>query len=153
MVYAIGFITVETPVPGLLRRRPPAPTLRRLAEMSGGGYFEVTSPRDLAFTFERVADELHHQYAIGFTPEKLDNKMHDLQLERFYEPETIAGQLNMQDGPIKTFTLRGIKDSPPYHHDGRLLTLEDTVEFFNLVLQLKLTPDEKSNLVAFMRTL
>ena len=45
----------------------------------------------------------------------------------------------MQDGPIKTFTLRGIKDSPPYHHDGRLLTLDDTVEFFNLVLTLKLT--------------
>ena len=38
------------------------------------------------------------------------------------------------DGPIKTFPLRGIKDSPPYLHDGRLLTLEDTVEFFNLVL-------------------
>ena len=38
------------------------------------------------------------------------------------------------DGPIKTFTLRGIKDSPPYLHDGRCLTLEDTVEFFNLVL-------------------
>ncbi len=39
------------------------------------------------------------------------------------------------DGPIKTFPLRGIKDSPPYLHDGRLLTLEDTVEFFNLVLE------------------
>ena len=44
----------------------------------------------------------------------------------------------MPDGPIKTFTLRGIKDSPPYLHDGRLLTLADTVEFFNLVLGLKL---------------
>ena len=43
------------------------------------------------------------------------------------------------DGPIKTFPLRGIKDSPPYLHDGRLLTLEDTVEFFNLVLETKLT--------------
>ena len=79
--------------------------------------------------------------------------MHDLHLERFYEPEMIAGQRNIQDGPIKTFTLRGIKDSPPYHHDGRLLTLEDTVEFFNLVLELKLTQDEKASLVAFMRTL
>ena len=45
----------------------------------------------------------------------------------------------MPDGPIKTFTLRGIKDSPPYLHDGRLMTLDDTVEFFNLVLGLKLT--------------
>ena len=54
---------------------------------------------------------------------------------------------------IKTFSLRGIKDSPPYMHDGRLLTLEDTVEFFNLILSTKLTPQEKQDLVAFMRTL
>jgi len=57
------------------------------------------------------------------------------------------------DGPIKTFPLRGIKDSPPYLHDGRLLTLEDTVEFFNLLLELKLTDREKNDLVAFMRAL
>ena len=56
-------------------------------------------------------------------------------------------------GPIKTFTLRGIKDSPPYLHDGRCLTLEDTVEFFNLLLGTKLTKEEKSDLVAFMRQL
>ena len=49
--------------------------------------------------------------------------------------------------------LRGIKDSPPYLHDGRLLTLEDTVEFFNLILELKLTEQEKKDLVAFMRAL
>jgi len=57
------------------------------------------------------------------------------------------------DGPIKTFSLRGIKDSPPYLHDGRLLTLEDTVEYFNLILGTKLDPDEKSDLVAFLRVL
>ena len=57
------------------------------------------------------------------------------------------------DGPIKSFTLRGIKDSPPYLHDGRCLTLEDTVEFFNLVLELKLTKEEKQDLVAFLRQL
>ena len=56
-------------------------------------------------------------------------------------------------GPIKTFPLRGIKDSPPYLHDDRLLTLEDTVEFFNLILQLRLTSQEKKDLVAFMRVL
>jgi cytochrome c peroxidase len=54
---------------------------------------------------------------------------------------------------MKAFTLRGIKDSPPYLHDGRALTLEDSVEFFNLVLELKLTPEEKRNLVEFMRQL
>jgi len=56
-------------------------------------------------------------------------------------------------GPIKTFPLRGIKESPPYLHDGRLLTLEDTLEFFNLVLELHLNTEEKKDLVAFMREL
>jgi cytochrome c peroxidase len=79
-------------------------------------------------------------------PFYLDDKMHDLHLERFLKDEP-------GDGPIKTFTLRGIKDSPPYLHDGRLLTLEDTVEFFNLVGGLKLSDEEKKALVAFMRTL
>jgi cytochrome c peroxidase len=78
-------------------------------------------------------------------PAFLDHQMHDLHLDRFLnEPG---------DGPIKTFTLRGIKESPPYLHDGRCLTLEDTVEFFNLVLDLKLAKQEKSDLVAFMRAL
>ncbi|MDQ3775716.1 MAG: cytochrome B6 [Pseudomonadota bacterium] len=79
-------------------------------------------------------------------PSYLDHQMHDLHLERFLKDEP-------GDGPIKTFTLRGIKDSPPYLHDGRALTLEDTVEFFNLVMQLRLAPEEKRDLVAFMRQL
>jgi len=84
----------------------------------------------------------------------LDNNMHNLELERFYEPGHTANDLVMlPDGPIKTFTLRGIKDSPPYLHDGRLLTLADTVEFFNLVLSLKLTHQEKDDLVAYMLAL
>ncbi|EAQ77075.1 cytochrome c Hsc [Blastopirellula marina DSM 3645] len=83
-------------------------------------------------------------------PFYLDNQMHDLHLERFYEPEMISGQKNVAAGPIKTFTLRGIKDSPPYLHDGRLLTLDDTVEFFNLVQGSKLTQEEKADLVAFL---
>jgi len=58
-----------------------------------------------------------------------------------------------QQGPIKTFPLRGIGESPPYLHDGRLLTLEDTVEFFNLIGELKLSKREKQDLVAFMRAL
>jgi cytochrome c peroxidase len=82
-----------------------------------------------------------------------DNFMHDLRTERFYMPALINGRLADKDGPIKTFPLRGIKDTPPYLHDGRLLTLEDTVEFFNLVLELQLSEQEKRDLVAFMRTL
>jgi cytochrome c peroxidase len=75
-------------------------------------------------------------------PAYMDNAMHDLHLERFIKEGTT--------GPIKTFTLRGIKESPPYLHDGRCLTLDDSVEFFNLVLGLKLTKAEKHDLVAFM---
>jgi cytochrome c peroxidase len=84
----------------------------------------------------------------------MDNNMHDLKLERFYEiGQTSNGLVMLPDGAIKTFTLRGIKDSPPYLHDGRLMTLADTVEFFNLVLGLKLTQDEKDSLVAYMLAL
>jgi len=84
----------------------------------------------------------------------LDNNMHDLRLERFYQPGRTSNDLVMlPDGPIKTFTLRGIKDTPPYLHDGRLLTLADTVEFFNLVLGTKLTQAEKASLVAYMLAL
>jgi len=84
----------------------------------------------------------------------LDNNMHDLQLERFYRPGETRNDLVLQpDGPIKTFTLRGIKDSPPYLHDGRLPTLADTVEFFNLVLGLKLSAQEKDALVAYLLVL
>ena len=82
-----------------------------------------------------------------------DNLMHNLQAERFFKPRLINGMMASQDGPIKTFPLRGVKDSPPYLHDGRLLTLEDTVEFFNVVDRLKLTPEERRDLVAFMRAL
>ncbi|MET3132371.1 cytochrome c peroxidase [Oxalobacteraceae bacterium GrIS 1.11] len=82
-----------------------------------------------------------------------DNLMHNLKTERFYKPRMINGLMAVGDGPIKTFQLRGIKESPPYLHDGRLLTLEDTVEFFNLILETKLNAKEKTDLVAFMRTL
>jgi cytochrome c peroxidase len=86
-------------------------------------------------------------------PYYTDNLMHNLKVERFFKEVTINGRKASADGPIKTFPLRGIKDSPPYLHDGRLLTLEDTVEFFNLVLELKLNEQEKKDLVAFMRVL
>ena len=79
--------------------------------------------------------------------------MHNLQVERFYKPRMINGRMASADGPIKTFPLRGIKDSSPYLHDGRLLTLEDVVEFFNLVLATQLTAEEKMDLVVFLRAL
>jgi cytochrome c peroxidase len=86
-------------------------------------------------------------------PYYTDNLMHDLKTERFFKPELVNEAMEVGDGKIKTFTLRGVKDNPPYLHDERLLTLDDTVEFFNLVLGDKLTSEEKQDLVAFMRAL
>ena len=86
-------------------------------------------------------------------PYYTDNLAHNLKTERFFAPSKANGIIEVGDGPIKTFPLRGIKDSPPYLHDGRLLTLEDTVEFFNLVMGTKLTKEEKADLVAFMKCL
>ncbi len=105
-------------------------------------------------TPERKGQELFFGKALCSTchpaPYYTDNSMHDLQVERFYKTQTINDLVATTQGPIKTFTLRGIKESPPYFHDGRLPTLDDTVEFFNLVLELKLTPEEKKALTAFM---
>ena len=75
-------------------------------------------------------------------PAFTDDYMHDLQVERFY--------VGRPEGPIKTFPLRGIKDSPPYLHDGRCPTLHDAVEFFNLTLELDLSKQEKDDLVAYL---
>ena len=56
----------------------PDPGLAKIAGESGGGYFELTSTDDLSSTFARVADELHRQYALAFTPAKLDGKTHKI---------------------------------------------------------------------------
>jgi cytochrome c peroxidase len=126
---------------------PPAPKLDELGRLRRG------KATDLELLGQKVFFGKGRCAVCHKPPFYLDDKMHDLHLERFYEPEMINGHYSIPDGPIKTFTLRGIKDSPPYHHDGRLLTLEDTVEFFNLVLELKLTGEEKKALTAFMRCL
>ncbi|HAE37494.1 MAG TPA: cytochrome B6 [Candidatus Riflebacteria bacterium] len=86
-------------------------------------------------------------------PYYTDNTMHDLKAERFYKQEMVNGMMMANDGPIKTFPLRGIKDSPPYMHDGRCFTLEDIVEYFNLIQQIRLDAKEKQDLVAFLRCL
>ena len=118
---------------------PPAPKLNRLGRLDRSKATEKELAGEQLF-FGKAQCSVCHP-----APFYLDDKMHDLHLEEFLnEPG---------DGPIKTFTLRGIKESPPYLHDGRCLTLEDTVEFFNLVFELGLNQDEKSQLVAFMRTL
>ncbi len=128
---------------------PPAPKLDPLGRLDRGRATEQELAGEAVFMGKG-------QCAMCHVPQTafLDNQMHDLRLERFYAPgQTENGLVMLPDGPIKTFTLRGIKDSPPYLHDGRLLTLADTVEYFNLVLQLKLSRAEKDSLVAYLLTL
>jgi cytochrome c peroxidase len=126
---------------------PPTPKLDALGKLDPSKATEQELLGEQVFNGKGRCAECHTP------PFFLDDKMHDLKLGRFYKPDTISDQLNTAEGPIKTFTLRGIKDSPPYLHDGRLLTLDDTVEFFNLVLGLQLNQDEKKALTAYMYTL
>jgi len=63
---------------GHSQTQAPDDGLPKIAAATGGGYFELTTPVELASAFARVADELHHQYVMGFTPEKLDGRLHDL---------------------------------------------------------------------------
>jgi cytochrome c peroxidase len=118
---------------------PPAPKLDRLGRLVPERATEQERRGERVFFGKARCAECHQP------PFYTDNLMHDLQVERFYKGRA--------EGAIKNFPLRGIKDSPPYLHDGRLLTLEDTVEFFNLVFGTKLTADEKRDLAAFLRVL
>jgi cytochrome c peroxidase len=118
---------------------PPAPKLNVLGRLDPSKATESERRGEEVFFGKGQCSACH------VPPFYLDQLMHDLRLERFTQEPG--------DGPIKTFTLRGIKDSPPYLHDGRALTLEDTVEFFNLVLGVRLSPQEKKDLVAFLRVL
>ena len=126
---------------------PPAPKLDSFGKLDRNKASKLELAGEKVFQGKGRCAECHSG------PGLLDHQMHDLHLEQFYAAEVVNGQNNQAEGPIKTFTLRGIKDSPPYLHDGRLLTLEDTVEFFNIVLQLKLSPEEKQSLVAYMQAL
>ncbi|HSF88050.1 MAG TPA: hypothetical protein VLA46_01470 [Saprospiraceae bacterium] len=126
---------------------PPAPKLDIFGKLIPGKATASELRGEILFSGKAKCASCHTP------PYYTDNLMHDLQVERFYSPQTINGQFIRAEGPMKTFVLRGIKDSPPYLHDGRLLTLEDVVEFFNLIDQTKLTSEEKKDLVAFLRQL
>jgi Ca-activated chloride channel homolog len=76
MVYAIGFAATDSPG----EKDKPDERLRLLADLSGGGYFEMNESADLTELFKRVAEELHHQYWIGFEPAKRDGKVHDIKV-------------------------------------------------------------------------
>ncbi len=115
---------------------PPAPKLGPTMRLLPGRATESELRGEKLFFGKALCARCHSG------PAFVDDYLHDLQVERFYD--------GRPEGPIKTFALRGIKDSPPYLHDGRLPTLHDTVEFFNLVLELQLTTSEKEDVVAYL---
>jgi cytochrome c peroxidase len=118
---------------------PPAPKLDVFGRLDRKKASEQELRGEALFFGKARCAECHQ------APFYTDNSMHDLRVERFYKGRA--------EGAIKTFPLRGIKDSPPYLHDGRLLTLEDTVEFFSLVTGVQMTEGEKHDLVVFLRAL
>jgi Ca-activated chloride channel family protein len=77
MIYAIGLESNYFNGQRMVRSRPDG-GLRKIADETGGGYFELKKTSDLAPTFTRVAQELHSQYVLGFTPTQLDNRVHKL---------------------------------------------------------------------------
>ena len=89
MVYAIGLESRGPQVPlgnrggfgGGMMSQGPDPGLPSIAAETGGGYFELRRPDELGAAFARVADELHRQYALGFEPAKLDDKVHKLDIK------------------------------------------------------------------------
>jgi VWFA-related protein len=91
MVYAVGLQTTVLRGPsnrggvgslmGSMSSQRPDPGLAIIAEDTGGGYFELTRAEELVSTFAGVADELHRQYALGFEPATLDDKMHKLEVK------------------------------------------------------------------------
>jgi cytochrome c peroxidase len=115
---------------------PPAPKLDRFGKLDPARATAAELRGEAVFHGKARCAACHP------APFYTDNQMHDLRVEEFYPGRA--------EGWAKTFSLRGIKDSPPYFHDGRLPTLEDTVEFFNLLLQTRLTAEEKKDLVEFL---
>jgi cytochrome c peroxidase len=126
---------------------PPAPKLNIYGELDAAKATPAELRGQALFAGKARCSACHSG------PNYTDNDMHNLRAERFYKQALVGGMMMAHDGPIKTFPLRGIKDSPPYLHDGRCLTLDDTVEYFNLIQQLHLTAPEKKDLVSFLLAL
>lgn len=126
---------------------PPAPKLNVFGRLDPAKATEAELRGEAVFNGKGQCATCH------IPPYYTDNLMHNLKTERFFKERDILGRYASADGPIKTFPLRGIKDSAPYLHDSRLLTLADAIEFFNLVLGSKLTSEEKADLEAFLLTL
>ena len=126
---------------------PPAPKLDIFGKLDPSKATKSELAGEKVFNGKARCAECHA------APYYTDNTMHNLQAERFFAPVMMNGRLATGDGSIKTTVLRGIKESPPYLHDGRLLTLDDTIAYFNLITGVKLSAQEKKDLLAFLYTL
>ena len=91
MIYAIGLESEFFNGRNRVRTRPDR-GLRRLADETGGGYFELRRSDDLAPTFTRVAQELHSQYTLGFTPAMLDGREHKLEVRMRQQGQTVRAR-------------------------------------------------------------
>ena len=80
MIYAIGLQSEMFDGQRIIRTKPDR-GLRKIADETGGGYFELKKTTELAPTFTRVAAELHSQYVIGFEAKQLDGRVHKLTLK------------------------------------------------------------------------
>jgi Ca-activated chloride channel homolog len=98
MIYAIGMQSDYFNGQSKVRTRPDR-GLRRVAEETGGGYFELTKKDDLGPTFTRVAQELHSQYVLGFSPESLDGKVHKLDVKVKRSGLTVRGRKSYVASP------------------------------------------------------
>lgn len=100
MVYSIGLESEYFDTVRIVRSRP-SKDLRKIADETGGGYFELTKTADLAPTFTRVAQELRSQYLIGFAPTSLDGKVHKLDVKVNRSGMTVRARKSYLAAPDK----------------------------------------------------
>jgi Ca-activated chloride channel family protein len=101
MVYSIGLESEYFNGMRVVRSRP-SRDLRRIADETGGGYFELQRTDELAPTFTRVAQELRSQYLIGFAPVALDNKVHKLEVKVNKPGMTVRARKSYLAAPDKS---------------------------------------------------
>ena len=100
MVYSIGLESEFFNGMRIVKTRP-SRDLRKIADETGGGYFELLKTADLAPTFSRVAQELRSQYLIGFAPAALDGKVHKLEVKVTRPGMTVRARRSYLAAPDK----------------------------------------------------
>jgi Ca-activated chloride channel family protein len=105
MIYAIGLSSHYFNGQRMVDSKPDS-GLRKIADETGGGFFELKKTSDLAPTFTRVAQELHSQYVLGFTPMQLDGKVHKLTVRMKQPGMTARGRRSYLADPDRFSTAK-----------------------------------------------